>query len=432
MIKHLFFTLIISLFSTYLYSANIFIYLNIENNLSQNFKIDIKKLSFYNNHNKIVTYKIDKIFTSKSDFNQEFVKKININEGVYNRVMITTEKGILNIPANIKINNETGSIYLVWDIRNSFTNGKFSPKITVKNQKVPLRGELLFVTSKEENALFFIRVDKNQVCSVMGINGSPVEFVLSCINDKLKILCENSKDIKIIEVSTFKRSDEFILPFVIEPDLLETADDYLIIGDSSNNRLITVNSANGAFENSVEVGENLSDIIYWSDEKKIIVASKNEQIIYILDKNLQILKSKKLNCSPDSLYLKDNFLFISETDCNTLVKLNLKNYSFEKRYRIVSPYKITIFKSTIFITNFFQKFISLIDEQQSFSSKKITLTFVPSRLAMCERRGWLYVSAKFSKKIGVIDLFGERATGVIDIGAKPYDLQVGRSLNKCY
>ncbi len=415
-----------------LYGAEIFLYLNLENNERFNSSLYIKSITFLDNSLKSYRFSVGKKIHSMKKFNQYFLKKIILPKGFYNKIIVEFKNYKVSLSVRIKINkNNYFACFLIWNVRASIKNKKFFPILYFRNQEIPLRGELLFVTSKIENALFFIRVDKNQVCAVMKINGAPVEMVLSCNKDKIFILTQEDKDIKVVEVSTFKKSDVFLLPYIISPDLITKYSNNLIIGDSENNRLLMINNNDGSIINSKEIGEKISDIVGIEEKKLVIFSSYNEQRLYFLDENLNIVRSIKLDCNPSSLYFYDNYLFVSESNCNIVLKMNLNTGRFDNQYRIIKPYRILSLDSNVYITGYSKKVLYILHPKQSSYSKKIRLSIIPERIDVYKRRGWIYISAKKSKKIEVIDLNSEQKTGIIELGAIPFDIKIGRTLSIC-
>ncbi len=430
MLLRFFITIIfLILFSINIYSGKLFLYLNIKHNNGYKINFYLKKISFISNTNKIFSFSINKKITSFKIFNQIFLKKINLPNGQYNRVILTFKSNKkIELFYPIKVKNNSKAIFFIWNVKASLKGNNFKPLITIETQKIPLRGELVFVTSKEEDLLFFIRVDKNQVCAVMDIVGSPVEMALSCINDKIFVLTEKNHNINVIEVSSFKKSDIFVLPFVIKPQILTKFFNNLIVGDMVNNRIMMVNNENGELQGNIEIGEGLSDIKIWENKKYIIAASSNEQLLYFLNENLKILKTVKLACNPNILFVYNDFLYITEPDCNFVLKYNLNSGIIQKKYRIFSPNRVLVLDSKIYITSLSGKYLYIVNPKYYSYSKKIKLSMLVDRISYCIRRGWIYLSAKNKDKIEVIDLNSEKSYGTIELGAKPYDIKVGRTL----
>ncbi len=419
-------------FTINIYASKLFLYLNVEHNIGYKFEFFLKKIYFVSIDNKIYKFSINKKIYSYKAFNQFFLKKIKLPDRHFEKVVLEIKNKKIEIPLSLKLRkNETEALFFVWDVKSSIKGSNFTPSIHVKNQEIPLRGELVFVTSKEKNALFFIRVDKNQVCAIMKIESSPVEMALSCINDRIFVLTEKSRNINVIEVSLFKKTDLFILPYVIKPEILSKFSDTLIVGDKENNRIISVKSDTGALVKSIEIGERISDIAISQKNEIIVVSSYNEQTLYFLDKDFNIVKTLKLNCSPYSLFISDDMLFVSEPDCNFLLKYNINFTRIEKQYRIMSPNRVLFLDSNLYVTDFRKKYLYIFYSNQSSFSKKIRLSIVPDRISYCKRRGWLYLSAKYSDKIEVVDLNLEKSYGIIELGAKPYDIKTGRTSTIC-
>ncbi len=427
----IFLFLLIFLFNENINAAKLFLYLNIERKVL-NYSIFIKKIEFVSRSGKRFSFKINKKFSSNRFFNQDFIKKINIPQGIYVKSIIFLKEEKISLPLNLKISNEeTQCLFVVWNVRASIQNKRFYPVLYLKKQEIPLRGEILFITSPEENTLFFIRTDLNQVCASLRIDGYPVEMALSCNDDKIFVLTKLNKTIYSVEVSTFRISDEFVLPFVVEPEYLIKANNKLIIVDPNYNKVISIDSESGNLIGNIQIGENLTDIVYSEKVNKFFLSSYQDQQIYVLNDNLQTISSIQVNCSPISLFLLKNYLYVSGSSCNTVFVYNILNYLSVKKLNFYSPFKIVYINTNMFVAEYQNKFIDIKYPEQFSPSKKINLSIIPFNLSACERRGWLYVSSRTKKYIEVIDILREQVVGKIFLGAFPYDIKVGRSKISC-
>ena len=425
LLKILIFTYL-TIFSLNLYSAKIFLYLNIENSNRDDLKLKIDKITFYNKDLKSYKVHIKKQILSNIVFKQIFLKKFFLPSGLYTKLAINDK---INIPINLKIGkNETQCLFLIWNIKSSFENGKFKPKLFFKKQIIPLRGEILFVTSEKDDVLFLIRLDKNQVSYAITVNDSPTEISLSCFQDKIYILTKKSKTIYVIEASTLRIIDSYLLPYVNSPEFLTKTSNSLIVIDPLNNKVISINKDTGNLINTLQVGDLISDVENITNSDNFLIASKNEHIIYMLNDNLQILKQFKTNCAPQKIYIKGNFVYVLEPNCNYIEIFNLENGKVIKKMRAISPFDMIYINSKIFIANHSQKQLDIFYSNQFFSSKRIPVSINPFKIISCKRRGWIYTISTHKKYIDVIDIGSEKLFGKIYLGAIPYDLKVGRTV----
>ena len=420
--------LLLIIFSLNCFGGELYLYLNIEKPLSKIYRLNLKKLSFIDLSDKKTSFKIDKRFSSDLDFNQGFIKKIYLSEGSYKGVEIVTDSVKLKLPVNFKINkDEKKCLFLIWNVKASINGENFNPQIYVKKQEIPLRGEILFVTSDTENALFTLRADTNRVTYVKKISNNPKDISLSCSNDRIYIVSSDKKIVNVLEASTFRVIDTFLVPVVINPEILTLISaDRLIIVDSEYNRIVKMDSETGSLIRSINIGDKLTDLIFNKSNNKLYVSSYNDRSILILDNDLNLYRKIKTEGASSKLYIDNNELFVSEYDTGFVEVFDLLTNQVKYRIKTDYPYEIVGLNDRIFISSYNDNKVGVLFKGQKNIYKNIKLAGSPFKIRLYYKRGWLYVVLRDMGQIAVIDVQKEEVIGYIDIGYKIYDLKIGR------
>ena len=415
-------------FNINLFSSELYLYLNIEKPLSKAYHLHLNRIGFIDITDKKFSFKINQKFSSKQDFNQKFIKKINIGEGNYKNVEIITKSGRYNLPVSFKINkNEKKCLFIVWNIEASVNGKDFKPQIYIKKQEMPLRGEIIFVTSDTENVVFTLRADTNRVTYVIKIADNPKDISLSCSNDRIYIVSSDKKIVTVLEASTFRVIDTFLVPAVINPEILTLiSTDRLIIVDSEYNRIVKMNSETGSLINNINIGDKLTDLIFNKSNNKLYVSSYNDRSILILDNDLNLYQKMKTEGAPSKLYINNNELFVSEYDTGFVEVFDLLTNQVKYRIKTDYPYEIVGLNDRIFISSYNDNKVGVLFKGQKSIYKNINLAGSPFKIRLYYKRGWLYVVLREMGKIAVIDVQKEEVIGYIDIGYKIYDSKIGR------
>ncbi len=431
-----------------LHSAMLHIYVNSFYPIEQKLSFFIKSISFISEKGNTLKFRVNKKIASEASFSQQFLKTVKIPEGKYTILKIKIKKATFNnkemkikspyfdLNLNLKISDkQTKALFVLWNIRSSVKEGEFVPVFAVQRQNSPLRGEMLFITSDSANTFYVVRVDTNQVSATINISGAPKEMALSCLNDRVFVVSKNNGKVNIIEVSTFRLLDSFVLPVVNSPEFIEKGKTGLYIADPEYDTIINVDEQTGSLLNNIKIGDGLSDILYVGETDKIVISAYNDRNIYILDSSLNTQKILKTEGSPKSVFYDSGKLFVSNFDTGILSVRDFSTMETEKNIRIMSPLKAVKSDNRLFVADYNGKKIDIVNLEQNEAVRSIYLPGKPFKLSVCFKRGWLYAALRNRKEIAVIDILKESVMGFIQLGSKPYDVKVGRSGyigDKCY
>jgi len=423
------------------WAARINVFLNIVEPLEQEIQFSFESIELLEDGNSINLKLSKKSFSSKISFKQLYLAGGNVPRGRYNLLVLKLKEVKLNnkhlllsksqvkLPLRFQLQKDDSlSIFVFWNVKNSIKANKFVPNFYARVQTRPLRGETVYVTCEDTDTVFAIRADNNQVMASLGIAGSPKAIVADSDNDRLFIISEKFRKLNVVELSSFRKIDSFFLPLVSSPRYIVLIDsDKAAITDHRSDYVILVNLVSGGLLSSKRIGYSLSEITYSTSNNQIFISSPENQAVYVLTSNLDLVKTLRIGHKPRGLWFRNNRLYVADNATGTVNIFDLA--SEELVGRVLSGRgAVQVFgtETRIYISNQKEGTISLLSPGQLTIFKKIRVGKGPFLMTVCRRRGWLYVGLQGEDSLAVIDTTAEKLIGKIELGCRPFGLTVAQ------
>ncbi len=417
------------------------IFLNVIHPASQNVTISLQRIELKGTNRIYNLRDIPSKVSSKSTFGQVYLGYIELNREVFSSIdlyfrqvdvdgqVVSISKKKLSLPLSVSIrDNVSLSIFLIWDVKASLKGKVFQPTFYVRLQKRPLRGENLYVTCDDASTLFVVRADNNQVQASLYIPSQPKWLSVDNNNDMLYVLSDKTRTFSLVELSSFRIVDNFILPLVRSPTFFVLLPSKMaLITDPDSSYVLLYNIFSGNLVLSKRLGYSPSEVFFSSLLNRIFVSSPSDQNIYVLTPNLDLVSTIKAGQRPRGLWVGRNRLYVADYGTGMVDVFGVG--AFEPLGRIRSGAgAVQVFGqgSRIYVSNEKEGTISVLSLNQLSVARKIRVGKGPFTMASCPRRGWLYIALRGEKAVAVVDTASEELIGKIFLGCRPFGLVVGK------
>ncbi|AEH45656.1 hypothetical protein Thein_1800 [Thermodesulfatator indicus DSM 15286] len=412
-------------------------FLNIVNPTSDNIVLKIKNISVSVNNETHVLRDFPQTISSRVNFGQTFLGWISFEKGIISQVtlvldevsindkVLPIEKTKITLPVDYKISSKKSVCFFVlWDVKASLKSKKFIPIFSLNIQRVPQRGDNLYISSDDSSTIFVVRTDINRVVGSLYVPPEPKSLDIDRINDQLIVVSDKLRLLSIIDISSFCLVDSFVLPMVDSPQYLSfVSRNLVVVTDPVTSNILLLDIPSGNLLVSKRLGYSPSDILFDSNLNKIFVSSPKDQSVYILSKNLDLLNKIKVGQSPRGMAILGKNFYVADPATGMVDVFRIDSWSHVGR--ILSgrgAVKVFSYIDRIYVSNEKEGTISVIFRDQMAASKKIRVGKQPFDMIASSKRGWLYVALRGEKAIGVIDLNSLKLIGKISLGCKPFDL----------
>jgi len=433
--------LILFLVSGIAAAARLNVFVNIDHPLQSEARFKVTRLALIDDQGMDVPMDVaNPVVTTKVSFGQVFLSSAEVPEGQYTGVTLKVE-GVqigtreisgereVKLEASWELKEEDSRcFFLVWDVRKSLRENGFDPSFYAMPQSRPLRGENLYVTCDKVNTLFAIRTDQNRVVASLGTKDTPRQLAAFSRGDRLYVLCEGSRSLLSVEMSTFRVIDSLLLPMVQSPRFLALIDGRtLAITDPSNDQIFLVDASTGSLLKSRRLGHRLTNVIYWEEGRQIFVSSTGEQKVYQLNSDLSPARSYDTGSSPRGIWVQNGWLYVADSGSGTVSLFNLKNGRLVGRVRSGrEPVYLLGTQRRLYICNRGEGTLGVLWPRQMAISRRIRVGGVPSMLAVCTVRRWIYAVDRSIKGLVVVNATLLKKEGTIVLGNLPYGVAVVR------
>ena len=404
-------------------AARVNIFLNISGKTTQTISFKLKELKLINENGQQVKFKINKKISSSKTFGQYFLATKEIPAGNYSEIrLILDNKKEQKKSINFAIRkNESLCLFLVWHLQTSAKQSDETPVISVETQNPPLGEDTIYISCEDIDTVFAVRTDLNQVQASVGVSGKPKDLVL--LNQRLYILSSRDRSIYLVETSSFRTIDRFLLPLVISPSyLLVMPDNTALVTDPKGQYLIRLDLTSGELIGSKRLGHQPMELFFEPNENLVFVSSPLDQAVFFLDSRLSLIKRLSVP-SPRGLVVLDNRLYVAEYTSGLVGIFSFpegeKIYELRSGLGCIRLYPVG---RRIFIANQKEGTISILRLGQRSISKKIRTGGAPFSLISCARRRWLYAANRKKRSLTVIDLTSEKMMGEVELGGIPFGL----------
>ncbi len=421
-LRFIIFTFVILLVGKGALAARINLFLNLEGRSHQKISFKIKDIYLVSRTGQKIRFRLNKKISSDAVFGQYFLATKKIPPGQYHQLelFLGKKEKILAIDLTIR-QDQSLCLFLIWQLEASLAHPKEAPVLSVRPQRRPLGEDTIYVSCEDLDTVFAIRTDLNQVQASVAVPGKPQE--LAFWQQRLYVVSARDRSLYLIETGSFRITDRFLLPLVIEPTYLAILpDNSAVVTDPRGQYLIRLDLGSGELLGSKRLGHQPRELFFDPGENLLLVSSPLDQTIFFLNLDLSLVRRISVQ-SPRGILISQRRLFVAEY---TPGLLGMFSYpEGQKIYEVRSGQgcvRLHLVGRRLFVSNQQEGSVSVLRLGQKSVSKKIYVGGAPFSLISCARRRWLYVANQKSRSLTVIDLTSEKRMGEIELGGIPFGL----------
>jgi len=329
--------------------------------------------------------------------------------------------------------NDSQSLFLNWDTKESVKTTAFLPIITVAPKLKSLIADVAFVACPEIDTVFLIRTDRNHVYDSIGIEGGVTYlFKTPRRNDFTVYSLQNKRaGINVFSPVANRVLEHFGLPMSAQSTFMALSPDgkwgYVIDEKRGDITWIEMNSGN--ILKSLRLGYDPSYIIYLEKYDLLAVTLRLSQTVLLLDpESLAQVGAVSTGSKPSGLFNDGNErLYIAESGGNSVLVYDLDRHENIQRIPVeFSPKRLLVSYDTLYVTNLNSRSVSVIKRGHTSASKTISLTGRPLEIAGTRSNQWIYVGNEGERAITIIEPITNKVAGKIELGAVPLGIEVNR------
>ncbi len=414
------------------FAERISIFCNLKSINNINAWIEIQKVEVKGKEGFISLYPVNSKISTDLPFSQILITTGTIPSGKYDTIKIFFKEAVikgkklkilkktLELPLNLSLKKgDSKSIFLNWDVADSFCSDSFCPKFYVSSAYKPLPGENLFAFSRD--TVWVIDPNLNQVVYSFGITGSPQGIAMDLKNRKIYVICKDQRVIKIIDTNSFQVVDFIPIPILQTPEFIAIGEDNkALITSPEDNMILVINLSTGAIVSQKKVDYTPYEVGYLKSINRFIVSSYDEGAAYLYNTDLSYERRLTGGFRTEGFISDGKNLYLTDTQGGIHV-YSLPELEYKGKIGICqSTLRGVVADNKIFITCGEGKVIIIgeggyLEKSINIGGRIFPITCLPTKK-------WLYVGFTKEASIGVIDGAKEKFIGKISIGEVPREL----------
>jgi len=384
---------------------------------------------------------------------QVFINRSVMQPGNYSRLRLIFEKAfdkteqgenkpleLLETSVELEIRNplffkegDSMALFLTWDVKQSLPEtGGVRPSFQLAPKLKHMLADTAFVACPDINTIFMVRTDKNRVYDSLGVGNRPMYlFRTNRPNDDIVYaLPGNAAEVKIMSASANRIVENYRLPMTGKATFmaLDSNGTWGYIVDRDRGDILKMEMNSGNIVQRLYLGVHPSYVIYLKKNNQLAVSLTGAQSVVFLDAGtLSQVGSITTGSGPDGLFnsLDDKWLYIAESDSNTVMVYNLEDGTESARIPVgFKPRRILAKGFSVYVTNYKSNSISILKPRQLAVSRTIQLSGRPAEIMTVPRSNWIYVGNEDENAINVIDPNTSRVVDTIELGARPKGMTV--------
>ena len=302
-----------------------------------------------------------------------------------------------------------------------------SLSLSAAQHQTELWEDLACVLCEEINTVFFLRTDKNQVCSSIGIP-RPVSLQMDSKRKLLYVLSRTEAALFVIDLVSHRIKDKIRLPHSLAPHYFVLSPDqqwaYILDHETSNVLLVDLLSGRLAAYRRLSQAPNYATFL--SSRNLLAVSSDASQTVQLLTSDALLpINSLSVGFSPRSLLDGGDALYVVPSHRNVVTLYNFRKPNNNLQMAVGRDPRRAIFADeNVYVSNFGSGTISKLASGQFSIAREIVVGGTPLEMAYAPKRQWLYVGDVQQRAIKVIDATSNKLTAAIKLGCTPGKLVV--------
>ena len=394
------------------------------------------------------SFKIDSAAIGSS---QLFLGAVGLEPGSYSRLRLMITKGevlaangkyevIIAEPSYVELNltpvlslgpEDSRSLLITWDVQNSLKNNNtLVPQMTVILPLKQILRDLVFVSCPDIDTIFVIRADKNWVVDSFGLKGGPTFLAIdpNVSRQRLYVLAFRERILKVIDLSSYRIVDFYPVSLNDKPTFMSISPDgdSAFLLDENSGYISRIDLPTGQIGARVLLADQPKYATYLDKQNLLAVTLSLSQEVILLDPvSLRKIGAISTGSRPQGLAVLDNQLYIAEYGNNTVSVVNMDSRGTERRLTVgLGPRRILAIGNQIYVSNYLEGSLSVLIPDQFGVIQDIYDFNLPLEMAFNQFYSRLYVADLATGGLSVIDTNSNTLLGHIDLGARPFDLDV--------
>ncbi len=323
------------------------------------------------------------------------------------------------------------ALFVSWDVQKSLTpGGGFEPtlQVTTATRQLPL--DLLYVSCPDINTIFVVRADTNRVVDAFEITGGPswITAVQTGGDGFLYVLAAGDRQIKVVDLSTYRTVDFFPAPLNDAPTFMQLDDEGRVafLLDEKSGYVSRMNLGSGYIEARAYLGFQPHFATYMEEKNLLAVSLALSQKVLLLDADtLDIRGELSTGGRPQGLLFADDLLYVAEQGDDTVAVFDLNSRRNLGRTVVnQGPMRIVDTGNQIYVSHRLAPSVAALVPGQLSVFREITNLGRTTEMAYDPTFRRLYVVDEQSGGLAVIDVNANLLIGRVEFGARPGGLTV--------
>ncbi len=418
------------------FALKIHLFCNIENSHHINASLELEKIIFKVNDFEYPINLKHKIIKTKANFGQVYLGSIELPKdrieglNIYiktakvngKKIEVKEKSKYLGLYVDLsKSKHRNLILFIVWDVSDSFRNGKFVPALSCYFAQKPRVEELLLALDKENEGIWVIDSAFNRVIYFIEIKGKPEYLISSQDKSEIYVLCSGDKTIKVINSNTLNIERVFSIAPLENPTFMDIdrAGNGVVVS-TSDRKVALIDFTRGNVLDIKYVEFEPHYVCYIPQMQNYFISS-SENAVYIFDNNLNRINRLNIPFIPISIFTDGDKIYISDTNGGVSI-YSLPSFSFEGRINVCSlVWRGLVVRDKIYLTcedGAIPYFYKGQRAPSGFIETKVPLY----ALSYSSYKEWLYASSYKKWLIAVVDVFNDRIRGYIELGGPVYEM----------
>ncbi|MFC1843901.1 YncE family protein [Thermodesulfobacteriota bacterium] len=326
--------------------------------------------------------------------------------------------------------DDSDTLLITWDLQSSLlADNSLVPDLTASPSLRQIPHNLVYVSCPDINTVFVVRADKNWVVDSFGLKGGPTSLAITPdTRQLLYVLASRDKMIKVVELSTFRIINFFPVPLNDAPTFMTISPDgqAAFLLDEKNGYLSRISLTTGQIIARSLLGHRPQYAAFLYDQNLLAVSLSLSQEVLLLDPvSLQVTSTIHTGSGPQGMTVSGNQLFIAEYGDNSVSIVDLANKASQSRLTVgFGPSRLLEAGNQIYVSNYHEGSLSVLLPGQLGVIQEIYDLGRPLEMAYDPSYFRLYIADEERGELAIIDTNSNRLMGHIFLGARPHDLEI--------
>ncbi|WP_139249276.1 YncE family protein [Malonomonas rubra] len=335
----------------------------------------------------------------------------------------------LTLPETLDLNRgDSKCLFIEWEmLREGQGNGMVVPAFKAWGQRPVLGGNLLYVACGELNTVYVTRIDNSEVVAAFGIPGPLAEICLDDVRQRLYVLSKGRRSIYVYDCANERLLDQILLSSSVSPEymILSAGGRYAYVSDPTAGSVYKVNLSEGRMTVQRRLGHRPGYLLEIDELNLLAVSSASSSQVFILNSDtLELNQAIQVGAKPHGLLYFAQSLYVAESASQSVSVYSPQSGRQIARISVdMGPlFLLSVDEETAYVSNSIGQSLSVLTAGQNVAFRRIGSVSSPAEMIHSSRKRLLYVVAKNSAYLTVIDQGTEKIVRSINYGGQPKSL----------